>query len=66
MTEVQTGPYDAHKCYFCGRSAKNGSKHTAGYQRFEKYARIGPKFDACQACAEKAYEQPEHLKEKKA
>jgi hypothetical protein len=54
----QAGPYDSDKCHFCGKSGKNGVKHTAGFQRRETYAGVGPWFDACQSCAEKPYEQP--------
>ena len=54
----QVGPYDKDKCHFCGKSAKDGVKHTAGFSRRETYAGVGPWFDACQACAEKLYEQP--------
>lgn len=56
-----SGPYDGDKCAFCGKSAKNGTKHVAGYQRYETYARVGKLLDACQSCAEKPYKQPEHL-----
>lgn len=60
----QVGPYDDVKCFFCGKSAKNGAKHTAGYSRREKYAQTGPWHDACQSCAEVPYAQPEQFQEK--
>ncbi|VVB50863.1 Uncharacterised protein [uncultured archaeon] len=64
MNEHHAGPYDADKCYFCGKSGeKNGGKHTAGYQRREEYAQLGPWRDSCQSCAEKPYKQPEQFKE---
>ena len=54
----QTGPYDDDKCHFCGKSAKNGVKHTAGFQRRETYAGTGPWLEACESCARVPYEQP--------
>ena len=57
------GPYDKDRCHFCGKSAKNGWKHTAGFQRRETFAGVGPWFDACQSCAEKPYEQPKQFQD---
>lgn len=60
----QTGSYDKDKCHFCGKSgAKNGPDFTAGYQRRETYAGVGPWFDACEACAREEYEQKQFQKE---
>ena len=61
----QVGPYDEDKCHFCGKSAKNGTKYIAGYQRRETYAGVGPWFDACEDCARKPYEQPVQFQEAK-
>ena len=52
----QIGPYDEDKCHFCKKSAAKGPQHTAGYERREQFATVGPWFSACQRCAEKPYE----------
>lgn len=57
------GPYDKDKCHFCGKSAKNGWKHTAGFQRAEDAKSSGPFFDACEVCARKPYPQPKQFQE---
>jgi hypothetical protein len=44
------GPYDKDRCHFCGKSAKNGVKHVAGFQRREESAPNGPFYDCCQDC----------------
>lgn len=62
VSEHQVGPYDHDVCHFCGKSTKNDPQFTAGYQRRERFATVGPWFDACHACAEKAYEQLSQLK----
>jgi len=59
--EHQVGPYDHIKCHFCGKSAKNGVKFVAGYERRETCANTGLWFPACQQCAEKPYEQPKQF-----
>ena len=47
MSEQQAGPYDKDKCHFCGKSARNGVKFTAGYtKKFRDKL-----YDACQFCA---------------
>ncbi len=61
IVSEQVGPYDDVKCHFCKKSAKNGPEHVAGYQRREKYANVGPWFDACEECARVPYEQPLQL-----
>ena len=64
MSEENLGPYANVVCHFCGKSgAKNGTKYTAGFARREKYATVGPFFDACQECAQKAYEQPKQFQQ---
>ena len=63
MSEEHTGPYDHDACHFCGKSAKNGTKFVAGFQRRETYAGVGPWFDACGECAKKPYEQPKQFQE---
>lgn len=45
-----SGPYDDDKCHFCGKSAKNGVKHIAGFQRRKEGDTEGPFFDCCQSC----------------
>ncbi len=59
---AQVGPYDDTVCHFCKKSAKNGVKHIAGFERREKYANVGPWFPACQECAIVPYEQPPQFK----
>ena len=61
MNEEHAGPYERIKCHFCGKSSNDGVKHTAGYERRDTYAGVGPWFPACQACAEKPYEQPKQF-----
>ena len=63
MNEEHTGPYDGIKCHFCGKSAKNGLKFIAGYERRETYANVGLWFPACQGCAEKPYQQPKQFQQ---
>jgi hypothetical protein len=57
----QSGPYDDVKCHFCGKSSRNGVKYTAGYQRRETYANVGPWFDACETCVRKPYDAPKQF-----
>lgn len=52
----QVGPYDDERCYFCKKSAKQGTQYVAGYERREQFATVGKFFSACQACAEKPYQ----------
>lgn len=61
MNEEQVGPYDNIKCHFCGKSAKNGVKFIAGYERYETYANVGKPVPACLECATKSYPQPKQF-----
>ena len=66
--QLQAGPYDGDKCFFCGKSShdKKGNDTpmgTAGYQRREQYAQQGPWRDACNDCAKKPYEQPKQFQQ---
>lgn len=60
---TQIGPYDTIKCHFCGKSAKDGPEHTAGFERRERFATVGAWFPACGDCAKKPYEQPKQFQE---
>ena len=65
MSEQHSGPYDGIRCHFCGKSSTTVKdwKNTAGYQRRETYANVGPWFDACEACARVEYQQPKQFQE---
>jgi hypothetical protein len=62
--------YGRDVCHFCKRSdAKNpteSSRNTAGYQRRETYANVGPWFDACEKCARVEYQQPKQFQKEEA
>lgn len=66
MSDQNHGPYDHIVCHFCHKSAKQGVKFVAAYERRETYANVGPFFPACQACAEKPYDQPKQFQHQEA
>lgn len=55
---------DGYEDVKCQLKFKGCLKNEAGYSRREKYATVGPWFDACENCAKAPYEQPEGLKGK--